>query len=205
MPRRAGQIDTGKTEAILDAAGELFSGRGLSVAIDEVARKAGVSKQTIYNRYGSKAELIRAMIARRVVAMTAPLRRPGATENPEEALTAFARELLESLVFSRAVAIMRLTIEAATNMPDIARAVFEAGPRASRRQLAEFLAAEAALGRMDIDRPGEAAEFFTGMVLSSRQMAALMGMDPGLTPGQVEDVAGECARRFMRAYAPVVH
>ena len=202
MPRRPGQIDLSKTEAILDAAGELFSGRGLSVSIDEVARRAGVSKQTIYNRSGSKADLIRALISRRVTAITAPLRVPGAAEKPEEALTAYACELLDSLVFSRAVAIIRLTIEAAANMPDIARAVFEAGPRATRRQLAEFLATEAALGRLDIDRPGEAAEIFTGMVLSSRQMAALMGMDPGLTPGEVDQVARECARRFMRAYAP---
>jgi AcrR family transcriptional regulator len=201
MPRKAGQIDRSKTEAILDAASDLFAGRGLSVSIDEVARRAGVSKQTIYNRYGSKAELIRAMIGRRVSAMTAPLRVAGAVNDPEAALAAFARELLEQLVFSRAMSIMRVTIQAAGAMPDIARAVFEAGPRTSRRQLADFLAAEAARGRLDIDRPGEAAELFTGMVLGSRQMAALLGMDPGLAASQADQFAEECASRFMRAYA----
>ena len=63
MPRLPGQIDAAKTEAILEAAGEVFTARGLSASIDEVARKAKVSKQTIYNRYASKSDLIRAMIA----------------------------------------------------------------------------------------------------------------------------------------------
>ena len=72
MPRAQGQVDLAKTEAILNAAGDIFSAQGLMASIDEVARRARVSKQTIYNRYGSKTELIRAMIVRRVRASLSP-------------------------------------------------------------------------------------------------------------------------------------
>src|SRR6185503_1171575 len=78
MPRLAGQIDVAKNEAILDAALEVLAERGAAASMEEIARRAGVSKQTIYNHYGSKADLVRAMCARRVSEMTAPLEAPGA-------------------------------------------------------------------------------------------------------------------------------
>jgi AcrR family transcriptional regulator len=71
MPRVAGQIDRAKTEAILEATAEAIYARGLGVSVDEIARRAGVSKQTIYNHYGSKADLIRALIETRAQTITA--------------------------------------------------------------------------------------------------------------------------------------
>jgi TetR/AcrR family transcriptional repressor of mexJK operon len=88
MPRVAGQIDVAKTEAILDAAVEVIGQRGLGAPMEAIAKRAGVSKQTVYNHYGSKAELVRALMARRVAVITAPLRDAGAIDNPREALEA---------------------------------------------------------------------------------------------------------------------
>ncbi|HEY9219927.1 MAG TPA: helix-turn-helix domain-containing protein, partial [Phenylobacterium sp.] len=88
MPRVAGQIDLAKNEAILDAASEVLSLRGFTASMDEIARLAGVSKQTIYNHYGGKAELVRALAERRVHEVTAPLNAPEAAEHPEAALAA---------------------------------------------------------------------------------------------------------------------
>src|SRR5690606_36738554 len=98
MPRVAGQIDVDKTEAILEAAGQVLAERGLSAPIEEIARRAGVAKQTIYNRYGGKDSLIRATIERRVEAIVAPLLAPDAGDHPEETLADFARSLLEAIV-----------------------------------------------------------------------------------------------------------
>jgi TetR/AcrR family transcriptional repressor of mexJK operon len=203
MPRLPGQIDPGKTEAILEAAGEVFTARGLSASLDEVARKAKVSKQTIYNRYGSKSDLIRAMIARRVTFISAPLHEDAAGAPVEAVLARYAAALLESVVFSRALAMMRVTIQAAGHMPDLARTVFESGPRATRDELAVFLAAESARGRLAVDNPSQAAEFFAGMVISSNQMAALMGAPLKLTLSTMGPLCREAAARFVRAYAPV--
>ncbi len=86
--------------------------------------------------------------------------------------------------------------------PDVARALFEAGPRASRRELAVFLALETEAGRIACPDPLEAAEFFAGMVIGSYQSAALLGVDRGLDEEKVDRIATEAAARFMRAYAP---
>ncbi|ODT86157.1 TetR/AcrR family transcriptional regulator [Phenylobacterium sp. SCN 70-31] len=202
MPRIAGRIDLSKNEAILDAAVEVLTERGVSASMEEIARRAGVSKQTIYNHYGSKAELIRALMARRVHEITASLETPGAAENPREALAAFARILLEMAMTSRAVAFMRMAMLDATRLADMGVAVFEAGPRASRRKLAQFLALETAAGRLNCPDPQEAAEFFAGMVLGSYQTASLLGVDTTLDDFRIDRLAREAAHRFLRAYAP---
>lgn len=49
-------------EQIRRAAIDAFQGRGLSVPLEEVARAAGVSKATIFNRFGGRVGLIEAVI-----------------------------------------------------------------------------------------------------------------------------------------------
>ena len=86
--------------------------------------------------------------------------------------------------------------------PDIARAMFEAGPRESRLKLARFLELETEAGRLDCPDPLQAAEFFAGMVIGSHQSAALLGIPVTLTEEKIDRIAVEAATRFLKAYAP---
>lgn len=201
MPRAPGQIDQAKTEAILDAAAQVFGERGLAASMEEIARRARVSKQTIYNHYGSKPELIRAIVDRRVSEITAPLLLPEAVEHPEEALAAFGRFMLEAVAKARGVSMLRMTVESAADQPGLAQAFFEAGPLTSRRRLADFLRLETQAGRLAVDDPGLAAEFFAGMVIGSHQIAHLLGAGRALDEAEIDHVAREAASRFMRAYS----
>ncbi|HEX5377790.1 MAG TPA: TetR/AcrR family transcriptional regulator [Phenylobacterium sp.] len=200
MSRAVGQIDHAKSEAILDAAMEILAARGLTASIEEIARQARVSKQTVYNRFRSKAGLVEALVERRVAEITAPLEAPRAAEHPEEALAGFARMMLDAAATPRSAAFVRLYVQAATDMPDLARAYFEAGPRTSRRRLAQFLAEEHRAGRMVVEDPAMAAEFFAGMVIGSYQTGLMLGVDVGLDAAGVERISAEAARRFMKAY-----
>lgn len=202
MPRVAGQIDLGKNEAILDAASAVLFEKGLAAPLDEIARRAGVSKQTIYNHYGSKAELVRALIERRAKQVAAPLEAPLAEAFPHEALACFARQLLETVVLDRSVAMFRLLIQGAPTTPEIAKSAFEASIRDGRKRLAEFLGRETRAGRLAVADPYEAASFFTGMVIAHHQIQALFGLPSDLTPPRIDRIAREAARRFLRAYTP---
>jgi AcrR family transcriptional regulator len=201
MPRLAGQIDVSKNEAILDAAVDVMSERGFSASLEEIARRARVSKQTIYNHYGSKAELARALSERRAQEMVAVLEAPGAIENPQETLAGYARLLLQAVLNVRGMAMYRMAMEAATSMPDVAQAIYEAGPRANRLRLADYLRAETAAGRLLTPNPLEAAEFFAGMVVGGYQSPALLGVPVSLSDDDIDRVANEAAARFIRAYA----
>lgn len=203
MPRAAGQIDLNKNEAILDAAATVLSERGLAAPIETIARVAGVSKQTIYNHYGCKAELVRALVARRTTAMAATLHVGEGAADPQTALADFAEAMLQPAVNSRNQSLLRVIVLGAHDShTDLALQVYEAGPSTSQRQLTDFLERLNRDGVIDVDDPEQAAQFFIGMVVGHTQLRQLMRLPSGLAPGAVRPLAEEAAARFMRAYAP---
>ncbi|HEY0437307.1 MAG TPA: helix-turn-helix domain-containing protein, partial [Phenylobacterium sp.] len=120
MARAVGQIDVAKSQAILDAAVDVMAEKGLGASMEEVARRAGVSKQTIYNHYRSKDELIRIIAARRAEEIAATLDAPEALEDPRGALAAYARVLLGALLNPKGTALFRMAMLGADSMPEIA-------------------------------------------------------------------------------------
>ena len=199
MPRAPGQIDRVKNEAILQAAGDVLAERGLSAPMSMIARRARVSKQTIYNHYGAKTDLIRALASRRVTLLTAPLE-PAVEGATEEKLALYARTLLGMVTAPATFALMRLTVQSANELPELAREVYEAGPKTSRERLAAFLTNEHAAGRLQVPDAVEAAEMFIGMVSGQRQTRALLGLPAEAAGEQLDKLAREVAYRFVRAY-----
>lgn len=200
MPRTIGQIDHGKSEAMLDAASVVFSERGLAAPVEAIARRAGVSKQTLYNHFGGKDGLVRALVRRRVEQVAAPLSDPDHYPRPEGALAAYALALMESVLAPASLSVMRVAIHGAVDMPDMAQTFYEAGPAASRARLATFLRGETEAGRLAVDDPPLAAELFSAMV-GSRQLRALLGLETPRDRETLQRLSAMIARRFVRAYA----
>lgn len=200
MARRRGQIDEKKSEAILDAAAALFADKGLAVSMDEIARVAGVSKQTVYNRFASKLEIARAMANQRSDAIAAPLKSAGA---PAEVLEALALLLLERICHPDKVGSMRGVVLMSADAPEIALAVYEAGPLRSLKLLSAWLADQTRAGRLNVPDPDEAAEMFSGLVLGHGHLRAMLNV-PQIDAAQRLRRAREAARIFVTAYAPTV-
>ena len=199
MPRLAGQVDRSKSEAMLEAASQVIAERGITAPVEAIAKRAGVSKQTLYNRYGGKAGLIQALIRRRIDTLTAPLADGVDGAGPEAVLAAFARDVMTAMLAPASLAMTRVAIQGAVDMPDIAEAMFAGGPRISRARLADYLRAETVAGRLDVGNPAEAADLFSGMV-GAWQMPALLGAPIAADEATLERLSREIARRFVRAY-----
>jgi TetR/AcrR family transcriptional regulator, mexJK operon transcriptional repressor len=196
MPRARGQIDARKHQAILDAAAEVLAERGFGAPIEEVARRAGVSKQTIYNHYGSKTELVRTLVDRRRSLLTATIAAAPPGQALEDTLTAYAVAIIETIMSPASLQLVRMAITGAVDMPELAHAVYEAGAKASNADLAAFLAGRPEL---DIGNAQRGADIFMGMAMGRLQTRLLMGVE-GFQPQQVHDRAREAAERFVRAY-----
>ena len=201
MPRAAGQIDRAKNEAILQAAAEVLAERGLNAPMAMIARRARVSKQTIYNHYGAKMDLIQALVGRRVQSVVSPLDAAGANSRPEDTLAAYAQATLRLIAANNGHSMVRLSIQSAAEMPTLARDVFNTGPKAALERLANYMRMEMDAGRIQPDDPVEAAELFTGMATGHRQIAGLMGQVIPMDEQAMENRARNIAKRFMRAYA----
>ncbi|MGV8929255.1 MAG: TetR/AcrR family transcriptional regulator [Brevundimonas sp.] len=196
MSRAAGQIDEAKTEAILEAASVLFAEKGVLASMEQIARAAGVSRQTLYNRFPNKLEIGRALAARRSDAISAPLRAGG---DPATVLTAMAVGLLDKLCQVDAGASLRGVALMSPEMPELADAIYEAGPAEGLRRLAAWLAEQDRQGLLSVPDPAAAAEMFAGMVLGHGHLRAILGVaQPSF---DLKRRAAEAAHRFLRAFA----
>ena len=84
-PARRRLSATDRRAAILDAALEVFSGRGYHAAsIDEIASQAGISKALIYEHFPSKKDLHASLLERHVQEIFERLARSAATPDPGE-------------------------------------------------------------------------------------------------------------------------
>jgi AcrR family transcriptional regulator len=85
---RAGTRRPSPRERLLEAADELFYAEGVhTVGIDRVLERAGVARASLYGTFGSKDELIRAYLQRRMEASQARLRAAAeARDDPRERL-----------------------------------------------------------------------------------------------------------------------
>lgn len=171
MPRARGQIDTRKSEAILAAAAALLTERGLSVPLEEVARRAKVSKQTVYNHFGSKTDLVRKLVELRRQTLVAPLEGELSHADPMQTLASYAEAMIRAVLTEPYGEIMRLSVAGSLEVPELADLIFEAGVIDARRRLAAWLAEANRLGMLKVDNPLQAAELFAGMAVGGRRSA----------------------------------
>lgn len=117
-----------RPEEILSAALEVFTDRGFAATkLEDVAKRAGVTKGTIYLYFDSKEALFKALIRETIVPVIAQ------GEALAQSFTGSARELLEQLVReywrlvgeTSLVGIPKLMIAEAGNFPQLARFYYE--------------------------------------------------------------------------------
>lgn len=197
--RKGRRADPSKDEAILDAARRLFTERGYAVSIDEIASKAGVSKQTIYARHECKADLLAEVIKQTAEEMVGPLELPGST--PDDALTKFGRRFVEVAFDPKKIALQRLLISEAVSFPELAQRYYESGPRYVRDRLASYIARASAGGKLSATDPDEAASQFFGLVIGSDHLSALLGAAAaGAGEPRPEKRVERAVKAFMRLY-----
>ena len=117
-----------RPEEIISAALLVFADRGFAATkLEDVARKAGVTKGTIYLYFENKEALFKALIRQAIVPVIAK------GEAIAQAFTGSARELFERLIreYWRVVgetslaSIPRLMIAEASNFPELARFYYQ--------------------------------------------------------------------------------
>lgn len=88
--------DAARNRALLiEAARELFAERGVDVALDEVARRAGVSIGTLYNRFPARSDLIEAVFADRLEKIAAFAMRALAHPDPWQGFADYLTDVCE--------------------------------------------------------------------------------------------------------------
>ncbi len=195
-------VRTPKHDAILDAARRVFLREGYSASMDLVAAEAGVSKQTVYNHFGSKEELFRAIVDHASGELLEVLAEgDGARADPAATLEAIARRFLKMLLAPSHLALHRTLVAEAPRFPDLAREIYRGGPAHAASELAHYLAQETREGTLAVADPALAAEQFFGALCGHLHLRALLS--PREAPGEaeIERAISHAVRGFLRAHA----
>src|ERR1700724_269458 len=95
QPAKPLRDDAARNRArVLETAYETFAAEGLSVPIDEIARRAGVGAGTVYRHFPTKEELYRAVVEDRIGSIVNEGRALLGAGEPGEALFTFLRSLV---------------------------------------------------------------------------------------------------------------
>lgn len=196
-----------KRGAILDAARELFLQRGYAgTSMDDVARLASVSKQTVYAHFVDKARLFGDLIEADI-AGSPTTRHPLVEEMPrtdhlERDLRVFARAHLAEVMQPELLRMRRMLIGEAERFPALASAWYEAGPMTSTSMFSRWFEALGARGLLHVPDPLLAAQHFNWLVISIPLNEAMsVPVDgPLFTRRQLDRYADEGVRVFLSAY-----
>lgn len=113
-----------RPDEILDAALDLFVEKGFDAArMEDVAKKAGLSKAGVYLYFNSKVALLKALIVREVapVAQRAEAMAAAGAAEPEQALRMIAGFVVSRLSDARVFSVPRLVISISNRFPEITK------------------------------------------------------------------------------------
>jgi len=171
-----------KRQTILDAASELFLRQGFAgTSMDEVAARAGVSKQTVYKQFASKEALflgiVQSMTGAASDRVQTEMRDPADTEQLVAELHGHADRLMTIALAPRLLQLRRLVISEATRFPELGKALYEGGPGRAIAGLATALGRWSAQGLLAIDDPLVAATQFNWLIMGEPVNRAMFYVD----------------------------
>lgn len=194
--------------AVLAAAEEVFLRDGyVGASMDEVARLAGASKQTVYKHFGSKQQLFIDLVTSMTVTTGDPIGHETADASGDvaETLTALAVSMLDAVLDPRILRLRRLVIGEANRFPELGRALFEHGPARAMAGVQRRLQAWIDAGALPPHDTGTAAQHYNWLVMGAPLNAAMLLGDEAIpSPGQRRAHAKAAVAALLRSIgAPV--
>ncbi|MEU9748781.1 TetR/AcrR family transcriptional regulator [Streptomyces niveus] len=196
-----------KHQAIMEAATAAFMAKGYAgTSMDDIAKLAAVSKQTVYKHFADKeklfAEIVLATTDRvdAMIDLVAGIPTDADADALEEHLLRLARQFLTALTQPQVLQLRRLIIANADTFPDLGAAWYEQGFERVLATLAATFQRLADQGLLRIDDPLLAANHLSGMLLWIPVNRAMFHGGPQHTQAELDHYADEGVRVFLAAY-----
>jgi AcrR family transcriptional regulator len=166
--------------------------------MDTFARRAGMSKKTLYREFRSQFELLAALIFE-ATADLPPSPPPARPEDIEPELTALVERLVRHVTQPGNIALARLIISEIRRYPNlIDRTRDKPYPR---RLLAAWLDAPLVRAHYEIGDADDAAEMLLAMVLRDAAFRLVIGDATVVPPAEIDRRSREAVAIFLRGRA----
>lgn len=180
---------TARRQAILDAAEALFLEYGYpSVSLNTIVQRSGGSLATIYQMFGNKQGLLRAVVDRSNDESLKDLDTLLASGlPPRRILEEFAIRYLAFATNPRKIAVMRLVIMESLTDPDFGEAFENDMQMKYISHIATLFENWTARGLAQIDRPQQAAELYLAVLLCNLPIRFMLGR-PAEKPSRADTI-----------------
>jgi AcrR family transcriptional regulator len=198
----ADREDGAKRRQILSGAREVFLAMGFDAAsMGEIARKAGVSKGTLYVYFENKEQLFETIAHEQCAAQTEGLFVFDPNDHDVEAvLTRLGRGFVKFISRPGGMSALRTVISITERMPEIGRQFYESGPMQGVARLCRYLEGEVAAGTLAIDDCEVAAAQFLESCHSTIFKRLLFNAGDAPPDERINHVVGIAVRTFLAAY-----
>ena len=193
-----------KREQIVAAARKLFLGTGYgATSMDAIAEEANVSKRTVYSHFQNKENLFGAVIVGLCESMGGPSAwLLSVDQPPEEALTAYGRQILKIVLNPEALAVFRVVLSESPQFPEISQTFCSSGPDPMCGMLSAYLAELDSAGIVAVGDPHVAAEQFINMVKGPYFTRLLFGVGEPPSEAEAERALDQAVSIFLKGVRP---
>ncbi len=192
------------SDPVLRAARTLFLEAGYDgVNLQRVATRAGVSRQTLYNRFGSKEAVFEAMLEQHWAAFADGMQISAETKatSASKALRQVAERILGFIDATDQIAFTRLVVAEASRRPWIAETFYRVGKAPLLRSFVALLRQLEDAGAIDCPDPALAARQFLGLIQEFVIWPQVMAIGPPLKDLPPRDrVVDEAIATFLARY-----
>ncbi len=191
-----------KQEQILRGAAAVFAENGYEGAsMSRIAARAGVSKGTLYNYFGGKAEMFAAWMSLECERTLAHVFDAGGTEGDfETVLREIGRRMLRMMISPTGITIHRMAVSEAQKFPELARAYYDSGPARATKYMAAWLEAQTVAGHLAILDPEFAAQQFFALCQTRLGILRNCGMLADVGESDIARVVDAAVSMFLCYY-----
>jgi len=187
---------------ILSAATQLFTEQGYSAtSMDLIAKKAGVSKQTVYSHYGSKDDLFAKSIKSKCDSYQMIDYSLAETAAPAEILLVLARRFLAMITSKEAIAVHKICAFESNAYPQLSELFYQEGPERLMGEVTRLMARFDKEKQLSIADPKFAAIQFLNMAKGEAWMRIEFNTKKQVAAAEIEDYLQASIAMFVKAYA----
>jgi AcrR family transcriptional regulator len=173
-------------------------------SVDEIARRAGMSKKTIYRVFEAKQDLFAAVIEARRDELAAIMEGEAGDDGrpPEDVLKGCLRQIARFVLAPRQAALYRLALAEAQRAPELAHAFCREGSNRACAPLMQWLSLQHERGWLELPDPMAAAKMLFYMAIAELQMRQLAGERSAPDDSVIEERIDQAVRIFLHGACP---
>lgn len=162
---------------MIDAALALFTEKGFDrTSLSDIVARSKGSRATLYELFGNKEGLLKAMVAQACDRIWQAVDAPLAEDLPvASALETLGLRFTRAILLPSTIAVTRLIIAEGPRCPELIQFFFQIGPDPMRRRMEQQLQRAAQQGELVLTDPETAVRAFLGMLAADYNFRLLSG------------------------------